>query len=175
MTKLVILLLIPLSSSAEPGPLTSYLMAEPATLFDISMLRLKRLTDYWETQMVFNYKRGSQSKAISGNVNSEYDPDNDKIYIVLSAMDESSNETQMQAGCQNALKHIQIYVRKSLREIFTHEGQRHRSGSDELWSQSGSMIELRCYISGRSSSQGRFWARQLLADKEVTIERWPVK
>ena len=84
MRNLFILALIPTLTYAEPGPVTQHLMNEPASLFDVAMLRLRQSIGYWEKQMVLNYKRESLSDISGGNVNAYYQAEDDKIYVVLS-------------------------------------------------------------------------------------------
>jgi len=170
---IVLLLLLPLYSFAEPNAAARYLMSEPATLFDLSMLRLQMLTDYRELQMVLNYEHDSKSGRVYGNVNAYYERNADKIYVVLSVTDEAASEAQMEAGCRHALEHIGIYVGKSTGEMFSHAGAAESSVSRELVSQFREMFEFRCYVSGRDFSEGRFWAHQSLTS-EMKIGRWPV-
>lgn len=174
MKKLILLLLFPILVWAEPGPATQYLMNEPASLFDIGMLRLKALTNYWEKQMTFNYRIKSQSDSIGGNVNVNYRPEDDKIYVSLSIMDVSATEEQMKAGCSYALYHIQIYIGKNLYGLFQHVGYRDSSEPASLGPAVREMFELRCYVSGNDSSHGRFWATQTLQEEDMTIGKWPL-
>jgi hypothetical protein len=172
MKRLMLLFLSPALVCAELGPTTQYLMNEPASLFDIGMVRLENLIGYWEKQMTSNYKARSKSDPVGGNVNAYYRAEDDKIYVVLSTMDESATEEQMEAGCRYALQHIRIYVRKNLHVLFQHVGYRDPSEPAALVSTVGEMFELRCYVSGHSSSQGRFWATQTLRADEMTIGKW---
>ena len=172
MKRLILFFLFPALVCAAPGPATQYLMNEPASLFDVGMLRLHHLIGYWEKQMTFNYKLKSQSDPVGGNVNAYYRPEDDKIYVVLSTMDESATEEQMEAGCRYALQHIRIYVRKSLHVLFQHVGHSDPSKPFALHSAVGEMFELRCYVSAHDSSVGRFWATQTLRAEEMTIGKW---
>ena len=173
MKKLIFLILFPTLVWAEPGPETHYLMNEPASLFDVGMLRLQHMIGYWEKQMTFNYKLKSQSDALGGNVNAYYRPEDDKIYVDLIIMDKSATEEQMEAGCRYALRHMRIYVSKSLHELFQHVGYLDPSEPSALSSALVEMFELRCYVSGDDSSKGRFWATQTLRSDEMTIGKWP--
>lgn len=170
MKKLIFLLLFPALVWAEPGPTTQYLMKEPASVFDVGMLRLQHLIGYWEKQIAFNYKSQSHTDTIGGNVNTYYQSEDDKIYVVFSAMDNSATEEQMEAGCRSALSHMRIYVGKSLHTLFQHVG--HRNSSSAPDSAIRELFEFRCYVSGHDSSQGRFWASQTLQAEEMTIGKW---
>ena len=99
--------------------------------------------------------------------------EDDKIYISLTIMDKSATDEQMEAGCRYALGHMQIYVSKSLHELFQHVGYLDPSEPSELGSELAQMFEFRCYVSGESSSNGRFWATQTLRSDEMTIGIWP--
>ena len=172
MKKLILVFLFPALVWAEPGPVTQYLMNEPASLFDVAMMRLEHLVGYWEKQMTFNYTTASQSGSVGGNVNAYYRPEDDKIYVVLSTMDQSATEEQMEAGCRYALAHIRIYVSKSLGELFQHVGYPDSSEPSALYPAVTDMFELRCYVSGHDSSVGRFWGTQTLRAGEMTIGKW---
>ncbi|MFT5116022.1 MAG: hypothetical protein ACI9H8_000282 [Lysobacterales bacterium] len=174
MKKLILLFLIPTLVYAEPGPATQYLMNEPASLFDVGMLRLKHTIAYWERQMTGNYKNKSGGNSIGGNVNVSYRPEDDKIYVGLSVMDSSATHEQMEAGCRYALRHIQIYVSKSAHALYQHVGYRDSAEPEELDSSVRDMFVLRCYVSGNDSSKGRFWASQTLGDADMTIGKWPL-
>ena len=86
MYKFLLLLIVPFFVYAEPGPVTRQLMEEPASLFDVAMLRLEHSISNWETQIIDNYKYRPRALAKprdnSGNVNVAYDPKTDKIVIV---------------------------------------------------------------------------------------------
>jgi len=109
----------------------------------------------------------------STSVNAYYERDVDKIYVDRSVIDEAASEAQMEAGCRYALEHIGIYVGKSSGEMFRHAGEDKSSVSREVVSQFREMFELRCYVSGRDSSEGRFWASKSLTS-EMKIGRWQV-
>jgi hypothetical protein len=52
MKKFIACFLLPLGTiHAEPGPLTEYSMNEPATLFDVGMVRLESLTTEFEKRV----------------------------------------------------------------------------------------------------------------------------
>lgn len=168
------LLLAPLHSLGESSAALRYLMNEPATLFDVAMLRLNRVTDYWEEQMVFNFSYAAKTDRTPGNVNAYYDSNADKIYVELTVMDELASEAQMKAGCRYALRHIAIYVGNSINDIFYHVAEKGSADQRELASEFREVFELRCYVSGRSSSEGRFWATRSLDSSEIHIGRWEV-
>jgi hypothetical protein len=170
MKKLLLLLLIPALAYAEPGPATRYLMGEPASLFDVAMLRLQHMIAYSERQMTFNYKLKSRSNPTgSGNVNAYYQPEDDKIYVVLSINDESATEQQMEAGCRYGLQHIRIYLGKGLKEMFNHVDDTSSSALSATDKAVYGMFELRCTVWGNDTSVIRFRASQTLAADEMTI------
>ena len=49
--KKLLALILPLIANAQPGPATRYLVNEPATLFDIGMMRLDTLTTEFEQRV----------------------------------------------------------------------------------------------------------------------------
>ncbi len=173
MKKLILLFLFPMIVCAKPGPVTQYLMNEPASLFDIAMIRLQHSMNYWEKQSTFNYRLKSQPDAF-GNVNVQYRAEDDKIYVSFTAMDNSSTVEQMEAGCRFVMRQLRIYISKGLPKLFQHVSYRDPSEPHALGSAVNDMFEFRCYVSGDDSSEGRFWASQTLREEEMTIGRWPV-
>ena len=172
MKKMIGILLLPLMAQAAPGPVTRALMEEPATLFDVGMVRLENLTDWIRDNVGFVWTVKGQSEMFRKDINSRYSPEDDRIYVSISVSSDDATEKQMQEGCQMALGQTRIVLAKSLPGLFEHAGA--KSGAGAL--QEGDvrdLFELRCYVSSlRSSAEGRFWAHQTLADEEMTIGRW---
>jgi len=80
MKKLLALFLFPLIANAEPGPTTQYLMNEPATLFDIGMMRLGALTSQFQQRVGLSWLASDgRREFFKAEVNSEYDSDHNKI------------------------------------------------------------------------------------------------
>ena len=161
MKRLYCLLLLPLCSQAAPGGVTQYLINEPASMLDVGMLRLDNLT-IWFRGAVGLYWRHV-------DINSEYDPDTDRIYISISASDTSSTAEQMSDGCREALRQLGIVISKSLPDLFQHVGYRNPMEPKELGSTLHGMVELSCSVYGRSSSDLRFHATQALGATKMTI------
>lgn len=175
MNKLAAMLLFPMFVLAEPGPVTQYLITERATLLDIGMLRLEVLTTEFEKRVGLFWMDEGQMKMFRAEVNTDYEPDDDKIYIYISAMNSEANEAQMEEGCAYAINHLGIWLSKSLPGLFLHEGFEDPGQPPDLYNAFREMIELRCYFSTESStSEGRFWGYRLLAEQEMTIGRWKI-
>lgn len=181
MYKFSLLMIIPLLAFAEPGPVTRQLMEEPASLFDIGMLRLEHSIGNWEQQIIGNYLYQTKAQTVTpskrhsshGNVNINYDPITDKIYIHLSMSDAFSTRAQMQAGCQSGFGQIAIIVGKSGSAFFQHHRGVLSSTSSSFDVAISTFYEFRCYVYGNDSSKGRFWATQS-PGSEMKIGRWPL-
>lgn len=179
MRKTVALLLLPLFASAEPGSTTQYLLNEPATLLDISMIRLDDLTDEFENRVGLHWTDGEEMKWFKAEVNSNYEPDDDKIYVSFLAMNSEANEEQMAEGCRNAMSQMNISLMKSLPNLFLHVGYEDSSVPADFYTGLKEMFEIRCYFSsGKSTAEGRFWAHRKLGslgDSDMTIGKWKMR
>ena len=171
MKKLFLLFLFPTLVFAEPGPTTQYLMNEPASLFDVGMVRLRFLIHRWEDQMTGNYRYKAQSDKARGGVQAQYRHEDDKIYVSISMRDDLATEDQMEAGCRYALQHIAIYVSKSVPSLFRHAGNADPNEFKRLRDPLVEMFELRCSVSDNHSN-GRFWATKRLGEEDMTIGKW---
>jgi hypothetical protein len=176
MKRIFALFLIPLAAIAEPGPVTQYLSNEPATLFDIGMMRLETLTTEFEKRVGLHWTEGGEMNLFRAEINSRYEPDNDKIYVSFLVMNSTPTEEQMAEGCANAMSQMNIWLLKSLHELFAHTGDVDSSHLPEFHTGLKDMFELRCHFSsGRSTSEGRFWASRgltTLGDREMNIGKW---
>ena len=178
MKRLVVLLLLPLAAHAQPGALTHNLMNEPATLFDIGMVRLNILATEFRNRVGL-YWTGSAGTAefFEAEVNSGYDAADDRIYVSFLIMNSEVTNAQMEEGCGVAFRQMGIWLAKSLPDLFSHDGRRDPSEAASLSDGLSEVVSLRCYVSSaKSSAEGRFWASQSLKDAmqghPMTIGRW---
>lgn len=176
MRKIIALLLLPLFASAEPGPATRYLVSEPATLLDVAMIRLDDLTDEFENRVGLHWTDGEETSWFKAEINSQYEPDDDRIYVSFLVMNSEASEEQMAEGCRNAMNQMNIWLMKSLPGMFLHVGVDDPSVPPDLYTGLKEMFELRCYFSSsRSTAEGRFWAHRklgALGDGEMVIGKW---
>lgn len=179
MRKTVALLRVPMFANAEPGPTTQYLFDEPATLLDVAMIRLDDLSDEFENRVGLHWTEGDKMKWFKAEINSYYEPDDDKIYVSFLEMSSEPNEEQMAEGCRNAMSQMNIWLMKSLSSMFGHVGHEDPSMPADFSSGLKDLFEIRCYFSsGRDTSEGRFWAHRKLGslgDNEMTIGEWRMR
>lgn len=175
MKKLIALLLLPFAANAEPGPTTQYLMTEPASLFDVGMVRLDILTTEFEKRVGLSWATNTGSREFfEAEVNSHYDRDDDRIYVSFLVMNSEATPAQMEEGCGVAMSQMGIWLRKSLPDLFL--PFRPASSTDvNLSNALREVFVMRCYVSSaRDTSAGRFWASRSLTDRAMTIGRWDV-
>jgi hypothetical protein len=179
--KFLVLLLIPMVANAEPGPATRYLAGEPASLFDIGMLRLDRLASEFRNRVGLHWTDDGEYHWFRAEINASYVPEDDKIYIGFSIMDSEPTQQQMEEGCRNAMLQMNIWVQKSLPGLFLHTGYEHGDSSvpPDLDKNLRNMFEIRCYFSSsRDTSEGRFWASRTLGplgDDQMKIGKWKMR
>jgi len=176
MRKILAMLFFPLVLNAEPGPTTQYLMNEPATLFDIAMVRLDDLTDEFENRVGLHWTDGDEMKWFRAEINPYYEPDADKIYVGMTLMKSGANRVQMAEGCQYAMMQMNIWLLKSLPRIFLHVDHRGTPSPKDLFSGLTDMIEIRCsFSSGNDESNEPFMAHRKLGslgDNQMVIGKW---
>jgi hypothetical protein len=176
MKMLIALLLLPFVANAEPGPTTQYLMTEPATLFDVGMVRLDILTTEFEKRVGLSWANNAGSREFfEAEVNSHYDRNDDRIYVSFLIMNSEATYPQMEEGCGVAMSQMGIWLGKSLPDLFL---PFRPDTSAEAVNRSSALRELfvmRCHVSSaRDTSEGRFWASRSLSDRAMTIGRWDV-
>ena len=175
MKKLLAMLLFPMIANGEPGRLTQYLMNEPATLLDIGMVRLDNLTTAFEARVGLFWTSNGEREPFRAEVSSRYEPDDDKIYVSFLIMNSEATDPQMEEGCRMAMAQMAIWLNKSGPDLFLHIDYEDPSAPQDQYTAFQQLIELRCYVSsGRDTSQGRFWARRSLQDREITVGPWDV-
>ncbi len=175
MNKLIALLLLPFVANAEPGPSTQYLMTEPASLFDVGMVRLDILTTEFQKRVGLSWAASAGSREFfEAEINSDYDRDDDRIYVSFLIMNSDATDAQMEEGCGVAMSQMGIWLGKSLPDLFA--PFRPGSSTDvNLLSSLREVFVMRCYVSSaRDTSEGRFWASRALTDRAMTVGRWDV-
>jgi len=179
MKKIIAILLMPLIVGAEPGPVTQYLINEPATLLDIGMMRLESLATEFEKRVGLHWTDNSEMKFFGASIHPEYEPEDDKIYVYFSVMNSEPTDAQMAEGCENAMMQMNIWLLKSMHVLFAHTGYDDPLRPADFYKGAKEMFELRCYFSSsRDTSQGRFWASRSLGnlgDRELKIGKWKMR
>jgi hypothetical protein len=174
MKQLIVLLLWPLLASAEPASPSKFLMNEPATLFDVGMVRLGILTTDFERRVGLLWTTASgTSEFFRAGVNSSYDAKDDKISVHFLIMNSVATDAQMKEGCEMAMGQMSIWLMKSLPHLFLHEGIDNSPATFKRYDNFTDMFELSCYVSSANdTSVGRFWARRTLRDPVLKIGPW---
>jgi hypothetical protein len=146
-------------------------MNEPATLFDIGMMRLAALTSAFQQRVGLSWARSDGRREwFKAEVNANCDANNDRIYVSFLVMNSDATDAQMEEGCRVATEQMGIWLDKSLPWLFLHAGAK---DADRRLDALRDMFVLRCYVSSEhSTSEGRFWASKTLRDDALTIGRW---
>jgi len=174
MQKILVLLLLPFLANAEESSISKVLRNEPATLLDIGMVRLDRLTEDFGKRVGVYWTTASGTKeAFRADISTWYDAKEDKIHVHFFAMDSVAVDAQMKEGCEMAMEQISIWIRKSLPGLFLHAGHDNSVEASRPFDAIPDLIEMSCYVSAaHDSSIGRFWARRTLRDPELKIGPW---
>lgn len=179
MKKGLAILLVPIMANPQPGPATQYLISEPATLLDVGMMRLETLATEFENRVGLHWTENEEMTFFQPEINTQYEPDDDKIYVSFLVMSSEPSEAQMAEGCQNAMAQMNISLLKSLPGLFLHTGYDDPSIPSDFYSDLRDSFEIRCYFSsGRDTSEGRFWASRplgALGDRQMNIGKWKMR
>ena len=174
MKKLLAVLFFPLFAHAQPGPAIEYLTHEPATLFDVGMMRLDALTAQFQQRVGLSWLgNDGRREFFKAEVNSEYDSSHNKIYVSFLVMNSDANNAQMEEGCRVATEQMSFWLGKSLPALFAHVAAHGTTDANRLVVGLQDIVELRCYVSSQhSTGEGRFWASRTLKDNALKIGRW---
>jgi hypothetical protein len=164
-----ILLLVTNCALADRHAAFQSLIHEPASLLDITMLRLEDFITWTKPNMALTYRIDSESEVRSIDINAYYQPDEQRIQVSVSLMDTQSTSSQMQAGCDGVLNAININLSKSLPGLFIHVDGSYPPGLSESNANLADLIELSCYVYGTSSANVRHSTRQALRMSRPTI------
>ena len=169
---LIVILLLPVCVNAEPSSFTQSLMNESANMLDIGMERLRALTTRAENQKFgMNWRVNGKYGTFNASINSNYYPDDDKIYVSFSVSQSGLSEPQMASGCKIMMAYMRTWVIKSSVSLFGHIGEVYTNTTEARHKALLELIEFKCtFSSKKSSSETLFRASWPLADAEMTID-----
>lgn len=168
----LIALLFPVLAGASTEPTLEGLFSEPATLMDVGMVRLEILTTEFERRVgLYWTKDDGEKEFFKAEVNSWYAAEDDRIYVAFLIMNSEATEAQLQEGCNNSMRQMGYWLRKSLPAAFSHVGR--VDYSKHLLQALDERVVMRCYVSsGHDTGIGRFWASKSLGDSNISVGRW---
>ncbi len=146
------LLLTPHITLAQPGEITVELMNQPASMFDVGMMRLHgHLTTWTKTQAQgsWNFYSGSKKNI---NVNVGYDLEDDRIRVSISVFETTVSADQAKMGCEKALEPFFVSIGKFGASFFQSRGAKSdREEFHRLRKGILEMIDLSCRVYGTGS------------------------
>ena len=171
------LFLILAAATAQAGPTVQSLKDEPATLFDLGMFRLELSFAHSQESIESLYSQHAQANPIASWASVSYSVRDEMIRVDAGFMDEQSSDEQMEAGCREVLRMWRIGVSKTAWRFFAHYGEEGHPTVQPMGPDLYDRIILRCYVSGNSTADGRFWATMPLRgdlgeDDGFNIGRW---
>ena len=144
------LLAVPSATVAQsPGPGVRFLMAEPASLFDLGLQALPRNYDL----MHHFYRWGSKNPEASLDLNWWYEQQEQRIVGSVTVYDDDSDEQAMSAGCETVLEQLTIWVNKSVPQVFLHANWAWDDRTEQtelITDELRSMFLLSCSVEGQS-------------------------
>lgn len=168
---LMMLLTVPALLCAEQVPMSSRLSAEPASLLDIGVLRLTRHVEAVEDTVAAAWSLDGRLPADGWATYVRFDASADRILVTFHAVSEAGEEEELRDGCKSALLTLRSLVWKELPQLFEHVNQDTSRRTDTDRKATANLLELRCYVSGRDSSDGRLSAKLPFMAEDVQYDK----
>ena len=164
---LALCVLLPIVAVADQRPEFQSLIDEPANMLDIAMLRLQDFIIWTEPFMASEYHIAAETdQQLHIDINADYRADEGVIHISTSLMDLQSTREQMETGCGRVLTMFRVNLSKELNHIFSHVDGSFRPSAYGQPADLQGMIELGCYVYGRSTADRRFGGAMSLHPNE---------
>jgi len=157
MKRAILILFFPLLVMAAPGPGTSYVLNEPASLMDIGILRAKYHMAVIEESMNAIVRNGTKNDKLIVSSYARYEFDDDLIVIGFAVRFSGDNP---KLECSEIISANRTMVVNHIEEWFFHDGYQSGDQPKDLKKGIGERIEIRCLA-------GSTRARTKLMDKEI--------
>ena len=164
------LLLLPFTTMADPGPAIRYLMNEPASMFDIGMMRFKEMLDSLQHEPQENYRRGAgKGGEETGLVfkSPEYILADDLIYVEMYVVRSGGN---LEKGCKTAIDELKRWVSFLIMVPFNHHGYSMQNEPESWEDNLKSRIQIGCKVVG-DNLEVILYARSKLTEDAVFVTK----
>lgn len=155
----IVILLLSVCSLAAPGATTMHLMNEPASLFDVGMIRLElwghRMGDY--VKKIYSEHAKTDVHDLIVETRPFYSDDDDKIRILFKIYDDHASHGDMEAGCRAVLRQMVRATHNSMWQLFAHAENEVRLKDSSLMQDLYTRVELSCSTIP-SNSPAYIWA-----------------
>ena len=94
------------TARAEPGSVVDWLMNEPASLFDVGMLRLQRATKRWINESVSEGPGFGEPYLAGAYFSAIYDWDENRIYVSGFIQEEFADTTRQKSACKATIRYM---------------------------------------------------------------------
>jgi hypothetical protein len=165
-----LVLLAPVIAFGDNAAAIQSLQNEPASLFDISLLRLQDYIVWTRRYMVGEYNHSAQADIGHMDINAYYVPDEARIVMSYSVRDTTSTPEQMQEGCERVLDISQINLLKNVPGVFIHEDGSWPPGLKESGFNLANLVRLQCYVWGDRADVWYFRTERPLAPHKALAE-----
>ena len=158
MKKLLVILLLPAFANADPGTATKYLINEPASLFDIGLIRAHLHFDMADPLIKSSYEHSDPKLFYSAVFNYQYE--DDLFVLKLSVLSSHSKKLR----CEDLITRYGNILQNLMYRWFSHEEYSVASEPDDFEDLLLRRVELRCATTSREAR------RKLLDDKVYWTE-----
>ena len=140
----LILLLIPIVASADPGQATNYLINDPVSMMDIGIFKANRRMMVLFEDIKSVYRKLDKINLINVTGLSQYKHDDDLIVLNATLGTLETSAEVLESECRDILISMRAVTKNNLDVWFSHEGFQRASAPDNLLNQIGERVELRC-------------------------------
>ena len=152
---LILLLVLPVLAIADSGSITKYLVAEPANLMDLGLLRLDAQLNAYVELTADSANQIAKTEVLVYGFDSAYNLSTDRIDVKFNIVPVDKSKADF--ACRNLLTTAMIHVvKKSVPKSFGHLSNHHGADAIDASTSILEKVDLYCEaadISGRQLAQ----------------------
>jgi len=167
MKRVILLLLFPLLTMADPGAATRYLMNEPASLLDVGILRIEQYIETRRVDLVERYAELTKNSNVFVTTMADYSFDDDKVHIHFFVGANSGD--QAQEGCRKLIADLRAEMTTLVVAAFAHSGYTKNQPAENFVDEIVQRTDIYCHVRDLNASKDVLTAIANLADGKVAI------
>ena len=170
------LLLLPFVASAKPGPVSRYLIDEPASMMDMGIWRMGQTLAADRLSVGREFEQAAGFELASLVVAARYDFDNDFVVVPITAIAKSESPLKvtyggLETGCTETIKYIASRIgHEHLYKFFTHSGYNFGSQPESMGETLAARTKFQCNASD-SIGDIAVVVERLLEEEEISVNR----
>lgn len=162
-----LLLLLPMTASADPGAATRYLMNEPASMLDIGIVRIAQDIEVRRIYVAEQYAIATSTANVLVTTSADYSYDDDNVRIHFYIGTDSSRNAEN--GCRNLVADLGPALKSLVLVAFTHHGYTTSGYTEDLSEQIVRRTEILCWVRNLATEENVLYATSNLSDLQVSV------